>query len=192
MQRRKKILLFSALFFLVVCFYFMQETYAKYITTSEGKINAKIARWNIKVNETDIKNNASLAQDIIPTFEKSENIAENVIAPTIKGYFDLNIDASAVDVSFTYNILIEENDLISDFIITSYQIGDNPIVNLTDTTEITNDILLDDTNRLQTIRIYFEWYDEDDNKMDNNADTVVTIDNDNLTLNVKLSFTQKK
>ena len=192
MQRRKKILLFSALFFLVVCFYFMQETYAKYITTSEGKINAKIARWNIKVNETDIKNNASLAQDIIPTFEKSENIAENVIAPTIKGYFDLNIDASAVDVSFTYNILIEENDLISDFIITVYQIGDNPIVNLTDTTEITNDILLDDTNRLQTIRIYFEWYDEDDNKMDNNADTVVTIDNDNLTLNVKLSFTQKK
>ncbi len=192
MQRRKKILLFSALFFLVVCFYFMQETYAKYITTSEGKINAKIARWNIKVNETDIKNNASLAQDIIPTFEKSENIAENVIAPTIKGYFDLNIDASAVDVSFTYNILIEENDLISDFIITGYQIGDNPIVNLTDTTEITNDILLDDTNRLQTIRIYFEWYDEDDNKMDNNADTVVTIDNDNLTLNVKLSFTQKK
>lgn len=192
MQRRKKILLFSALFFLVVCFYFMQETYAKYITTSEGKINAKIARWNIKVNETDIKNNASLAQDIIPTFEKSENIAENVIAPTIKGYFDLNIDASAVDVSFTYNILIEENNLISDFIITGYQIGDNPIVNLTDTTEITNDILLDDTNRLQTIRIYFEWYDEDDNKMDNNADTVVTIDNDNLTLNVKLSFTQKK
>ncbi len=192
MQRRKKILLFSALFFLVVCFYFMQETYAKYVTTSEGKINAKIARWNIKVNETDIKNNASLAQDIIPTFEKSENIAENVIAPTIKGYFDLNIDASAVDVSFTYNILIEENDLISDFIITGYQIGDNPIVNLTDTTEITNDILLDDTNRLQTIRIYFEWYDEDDNKMDNNADTVVTIDNDNLTLNVKLSFTQKK
>ncbi len=192
MQRRKKILLFSALFFLVVCFYFMQETYAKYITTSEGKINAKIARWNIKVNETDIKNNASLAQYIIPTFEKSENIAENVIAPTIKGYFDLNIDASAVDVSFTYNILIEENDLISDFIITGYQIGDNPIVNLTDTTEITNDILLDDTNRLQTIRIYFEWYDEDDNKMDNNADTVVTIDNDNLTLNVKLSFTQKK
>ena len=170
----------------------MQETYAKYVTTSEGKINAKIARWNIKVNETDIKNNASLAQDIIPTFEKSENIAENVIAPTIKGYFDLNIDASAVDVSFTYNILIEENDLISDFIITGYQIGDNPIVNLTDTTEITNDILLDDTNRLQTIRIYFEWYDEDDNKMDNNADTVVTIDNDNLTLNVKLSFTQKK
>lgn len=192
MQRRKKILLFSALFFLVVCFYFMQETYAKYITTSEGKINAKIARWNIKVNETDIKNNASLAQDIIPTFEKSENIAENVIAPTIKGYFDLNIDASAVDVSFTYNILIEENDLISDFIITGYQIGDNPIVNLTDTTEITNDILLDDTNRLQTIRIYFEWYDEDDNKMDNDADTAVTIDNDNLTLNVKLSFTQKK
>ena len=141
MQRRKKILLLSALFFLVVCFYFMQETYAKYVTTSEGKINAKIARWNIKVNETDIKNNASLTQDIIPTFEKSENIAENVIAPTIKGYFDLNIDASAVDVSLTYQILIEENDLISDFIITGYQIDDGNLINLTNTNEITNDIL---------------------------------------------------
>lgn len=192
MQRRKKILLLSALFFLVVCFYFMQETYAKYVTTSEGKINAKIARWNIKVNETDIKNNASLTQDIIPTFEKSENIAENVIAPTIKGYFDLNIDASAVDVSLTYQILIEENDLISDFIITGYQIDDGNLINLTDTNEITNDILLDEVNRVQTIRIYFEWYDEADNKMDDDADTAVTIDNDNLTLNVKLSFTQKK
>lgn len=192
MQRRKKILLLSALFFLVVCFYFMQETYAKYVTTSEGKINAKIARWNIKVNETDIKNNASLTQDIIPTFEKSENIAENVIAPTIKGYFDLNIDASAVDVSLTYQILIEENDLISDFIITGYQINDGNLINLTNTNEITNDILLDEVNRVQTIRIYFEWYDEADNKMDDDADTAVTIDNDNLTLNVKLSFTQKK
>lgn len=192
MQRRKKILLLSALFFLVVCFYFMQETYAKYVTTSEGKINAKIARWNIKVNETDIKNNASLTQDIIPTFEKSENIAENVIAPTIKGYFDLNIDASAVDVSLTYQILIEENDLISDFIITGYQIDDGNLINLTNTNEITNDILLDEVNRVQTIRIYFEWYDETDNKMDDDADTTVTIDNDNLTLNVKLSFTQKK
>mgnify|MGYP004457506007 FL=1 len=192
MQRRKKILLLSALFFLVVCFYFMQETYAKYVTTSEGKINAKIARWNIKVNETDIKNNASLTQDIIPTFEKSENIAENVIAPTIKGYFDLNIDASAVDVSLTYQILIEENDLISDFIITGYQIDDGNLINLTNTNEITNDILLDEVNRVQTIRIYFEWYDEADNKMDDDADTAVTIDNDNLTLNVKLSFTQKK
>lgn len=192
MQRRKKILLLSALFFLVVCFYFMQETYAKYVTTSEGKINAKIARWNIKVNETDIKNNASLTQDIIPTFEKSENIAENVIAPTIKGYFDLNIDASAVDVSLTYQILIEENDLISDFIITGYQIDDGNLINLTNTNEITNDILLDEVNRVQTIRIYFEWYDETDNKMDDDADTAVTIDNDNLTLNVKLSFTQKK
>lgn len=192
MQRRKKILLLSALFFLVVCFYFMQETYAKYVTTSEGKINAKIARWNIKVNETDIKNNASLTQDIIPTFEKSKNIAENVIAPTIKGYFDLNIDASAVDVSLTYQILIEENDLISDFIITGYQIDDGNLINLTNTNEITNDILLDEVNRVQTIRIYFEWYDETDNKMDDDADTAVTIDNDNLTLNVKLSFTQKK
>lgn len=192
MQRRKKILLLSALFFLVVCFYFMQETYAKYVTTSEGKINAKIARWNIKVNETDIKNNASLTQDIIPTFEKSENIAENVIAPTIKGYFDLNIDASDVDVSLTYQILIEENDLISDFIITGYQIDDGNLINLTNTNEITNDILLDEVNRVQTIRIYFEWYDEADNKMDDDADTAVTIDNDNLTLNVKLSFTQKK
>ena len=192
MQRRKKILLLSALFFLVVCFYFMQETYAKYVTTSEGKINAKIARWNIKVNETDIKNNASLTQDIIPTFGKSENIAENVIAPTIKGYFDLNIDASAVDVSLTYQILIEENDLISDFIITGYQIDDGNLINLTNTNEITNDILLDEVNRVQTIRSYFEWYDETDNKMDDDADTAVTIDNDNLTLNVKLSFTQKK
>lgn len=192
MQKNKKIILLSALFFLIMCFYFIQETYAKYVTSTQGNINAKIARWNIKVNDTDIKNNTNLSEDIIPTFDSSENIAENVIAPTIKGYFDLNIDASAVDVSFTYKILIEESDIISDFKITGYQIGTNPKVDLSGTNEINNDILYTETERVQTIRIYFEWYDEDDNNMDNAADTAVTFDNEQITLKVNLSFTQKR
>ena len=192
MFKDKKFKLFIAFLALFICISQLKDTYAKYLEAKEGNTDFTIANWKIVVNDKDISEGSTLSSLITPVYVANQNIASGVIAPSSEGYFDLNIDASAVDVSFTYNILIEENDLISDFIITGYQIGDNPIVNLTDTTEITNDILLDDTNRLQTIRIYFEWYDEDDNKMDNNADTVVTIDNDNLTLNVKLSFTQKK
>ena len=169
MQRRKKILLFSALFFLVVCFYFMQETYAKYITTSEGKINAKIARWNIKVNETDIKNNASLAQDIIPTFEKSENIAENVIAPTIKGYFDLNMDFADADVSFSYNISIapSETSSVSDLVIKGSAIdSDIESNNITyfDSSfqTISGKINLADNIKSRVIRVYIVWDDTSD------------------------------
>lgn len=192
MERRKKIILLVAFFTLFLCLYSMQETYAKYLTTTNGDVKAKIARWNIVVNDTTIKNNEKLAEEITPTFVENEHIAEDVIAPTITGYFDLVIDSSNVDVSYTYNIKINESDIISDFITTSYQIDDNTPIEITDKAAgITDTILYTDTERIHTIRVFVEWNDDVDTQtMDDDADTAVTFDNEEVTLDVAMTFTQ--
>lgn len=192
MERRKKIILLVAFFTLFFCLYSMQETYAKYLTTTNGDVKAKIARWNIVVNDTTIKNNEKLAEEITPTFVENEHIAEDVIAPTITGYFDLVIDSSNVDVSYTYNIKINESDIISDFVTKSYQIDDNTPIEITDKAAgITDTILYTDTERIHTIRVFVEWNDDADTQtMDDDADTAVTFDNEEVTLDVAMTFTQ--
>lgn len=192
MERRKKIILLVAFFTLFLCLYSMQETYAKYLTTTNGDVKAKIARWNIVVNDTTIKNNEKLAEEITPTFVENEHIAEDVIAPTITGYFDLVIDSSNVDVSYTYNIKINESDIISDFVTKSYQIDDNTPIEITDKAAgITDTILYTDTERIHTIRVFVEWNDDADTQtMDDDADTAVTFDNEEVTLDVAMTFTQ--
>lgn len=192
MERRKKIILLVAFFTLFLCLYSMQETYAKYLTTTNGDVKAKIARWNIVVNDTTIKNNEKLAEEITPTFVENEHIAEDVLAPTITGYFDLVIDSSNVDVSYTYNIKINESDIISDFVTKSYQIDDNTPIEITDKAAgITDTILYTDTERIHTIRVFVEWNDDADTQtMDDDADTAVTFDNEEVTLDVAMTFTQ--
>lgn len=191
MKKNKKIILLLALFSLFICFYFIQSTYAKYVTKTNGNVNAKIARWNILVNDTDIKNNTALENDLTPVYLESEHIAENVIAPTSKGYIDLVIDCSNVDVSFTYNIKISQNETLNDFVPTGYQIDEEDITDLDGSTEINNDILYTDEKRIQKIRVYLEWVDDDRQTMNNKEDTDVTNQNDNVTLNVEISFIQK-
>ena len=195
MNNKRKIFLLLSLLCLFTCLYFVKTTYAKYRTNASGELSATIARWNIKVNNTTIKNNDVLQNSINPVFETSTHIADDVIAPTSKGYFDLTIDATDVDVSFTYTISIEQKDeysLLKDFIVTGYSTDGGTTINTLTTAEVSNDILYTDTTRVQSLRIYIEWIDHTTGEQMSDADdTQITNEYENVALDVVMSFTQK-
>lgn len=191
MTTKKKIILLVILLVLVSLVAVISQTYAKYRTTTTGTASATIARWNIKVNDNTIKNNTTLTENIKVTFPGNEYMAPNVVAPTAEGYFDIVIDATEVDVSFDYTIQITENENVKDFIVSGYSIGTNGTKQQVNGA-ITNTIAYDAANKEQTIRVYLTWVDSDpDQTMDNAEDTQVTIDLENINLNVSLSFVQK-
>ncbi len=195
MNNKRKIFLLLALLCLFTCLYFVRTTYAKYRTNASGELNAKIARWNIKVNNTTIKNNDVLENHINPVFDTNTHIADDVIAPTSTGYFDLTIDATDVDVSFTYTISIDqkaEYSLLKDFVVTGYSTdGGTTIITLANP-ELTSEVLYTDTVRVKTLRIYIEWIDHTTNEQMTDAqDTEVTNQYENVALDVVMSFTQK-
>lgn len=188
---KKTIYSLLVIFSLTLCVFFITESYAKYLTSTEGNAKMNVARWKIIVNNEDIKNNSSLTTQITPTFLGNDNIAENVIAPTSEGYFDLIIDATEADVSFKYNIDIDvdENSSVQDLKISKFVIGEEEIIPTDNIYSIERQVLHKDNTQIINVRVYIYWDDSESASMDNTMDTQATIDN-NALLNVNLNFTQ--
>ena len=173
MNIKNKIKFFIALISLVYCISLIQDTYAKYVSSASGNATMSIARWNILVNDTDIKNNSNFTNTITPVFEGNENIANNVVAPTSTGYFDIVLDGANADVSFNYaiNLEVDETSDVSDLVIEKYTIGSDPTEYTYDGT-ISNNIILTDINKTISYRFYVTWNDSETASMDNVGDTL--------------------
>jgi len=185
----------------------MSSTYSRYVAGTTGNIDILFAKWQILINTQDITDENTSNISITPTIEPNENVKENTVAPTSKGYFDIDIDPTNVDVSFRYTINLEiDNEDIPDLMITKYTIlpndyqeGDTIEYTTLQENTITNEIIYDNqTENFNfdpfTIRIYFEWYEGEDELMDDEADTQIgeasAEDELSLTINANISFEQ--
>ena len=181
------------------CLCYMSNTYSRYVTGTTSNIDMSFAKWQILVNNQDITNQNNSSISFVPTIEANENTRTNTIAPTSKGYFDININPENVDVSFRYQIgLSIDNEDIPDLIITKYAILDEDYQegdDITYTTLVNNTItdeMLFNNNTANfsfepfTVRIYFEWLENEDELMDNEADTEIGLSasEDDLTFTI--------
>lgn len=189
MKTKRKIAFFVALMSLIYCLTFMQDTYAKYISSATETAELTIARWSILVNNQDVVNQSNFSDTISPVFPGTTNIRSDVIAPTAQGYFDLVINGDNTDVSFTYTISIDTDDCeVSDLIITSYVIN-NTTYTYTGN-DITGNILLNDANKTVTIRFNVLWNDNVSTQtMDNAADTEASLE-ESAAFDVNINFIQ--
>ena len=190
-MKLKKVYLLLALASLLLLVSVIQNTYAKYISKATANSNFTIASWNFKVNNQDINANSNFSNVIVPVFENNPNIKDNVIAPTSEGYFDINIDHSNVDVSFTekINLNLSDANTVSDLKITGYAINDGSIIEFNGN-EISTDCLLNDDVKINKYRFYVTWIDSDGQTMQNKDDTEAA-KNGNASISVSLSFIQK-
>lgn len=182
----KKVRFILVFISLSICLCLMSSTYSRYVASASGNIDVLFAKWQILVSDTDITTNADSQIVFTPVIEENEYVASNVMAPSSKGYFDIAIDPSNVDVSFKYTINLGiENENMPDLMITKYAIlptnyieGD-PVeqIDLTDSI-ITNNLIYDkNTPEFKfepfIIRIYFEWFEGETEQMNDDADTIV-------------------
>lgn len=189
---KKKVILLVVLSILL-CLFFVQESFAKYITEANETANMSIARWKILVNNEDIRDENTVNAVINPVFPGNDNIAENIIAPTSEGYFDLVIDAREADVSFKYKITmsVNENSSVRDLVATKYVINDGEEITLdSDNQVIENTVLHRDNTGTINIRVYILWNDGEGASMDNSEDTSATTSSNSAMMNVSLNFTQ--
>lgn len=191
----KKDLKFIIIFILVVTvsfIYLFQSTYAKYKKQVNSNVNSTIASWNIKINDETINNKKTLTNSITPTFYENEYVKENTLAPGIKGYFDINIDSSKVDVDFNYevNAVLNNSTNLTDFKITDYELNDSGTKQNFNTTGISNSLPKNTKNT--KIRFYVEWIDDDTNVMNNIEDTTYATNHDDVKYVLTIKFTQKK
>lgn len=188
----RKMTLLVAIISLLFCFSTINETYAKYNTSLEGKTNMSVARWHILVNNQDVRNNSSTSTELTPTFLGTKHIAPDVIAPTSEGYVDLIIDSSQVDVSFSYRITpdVDATSSVTDLIVTSYTVNGGDKIAISNGQSITDNIYKADNVNLTTIRLYVKWDDSSDSKMTNEEDTNASFSNEQAKLKLNIQFVQ--
>ena len=189
----KKRLILLVVLSIILCLFFVQESLAKYITAADETANISIARWKILVNDEDIRDENTVNTVINPVFLGNDNIAENIIAPTSEGYFDLIIDAREADVSFKYKISmsVNQNSSVKDLVATKYVVngGESITMDINNQT-IENTVLYGNNNSTINIRVYIVWNDGDGSLMDNSADTLATTSGNSAMMNVSLNFAQ--
>jgi len=196
-KRLRLLVLLSAL---SVTLGFMSSTYSRYIADANGNIKIGFAKWQIKVNNNDITDSSVSSINIVPVIKENINIAENTVAPSSSGYFDIVIDPTNVDVSFNYSISIELlNENMPDLVISKYAILNETYKEGDDITyePLTDGIIKDSFTHSETknyntftIRVCFDWYEGNDELMDDNADTQIGIDaaNNNSELQIKATI----
>jgi hypothetical protein len=190
MLLNRKVILLAAFLCVFLCILTLQDTYAKYTSAVNETTDISIARWRILVNDFDIRSNSTTENLITPVFSGNSNIASGVIAPTAEGYFDVVIDATGTDLSFAYTISVSNSDdsPVSDIKVTNCTLNGTTIPFVDDV--ITGNISLTD-QRVNTIRVYIEWFDGTGENMDNAEDTSTTMLDDSVAkINVNANFTQ--
>ena len=166
-MKRKHFIYILAFLSFVLCIFFIQESYAKYLTSTSENASINVARWRILVNNKDIREGNTADAVIVPVFDGNENIASGIIAPTSEGYFDL--------------------------VATKYSINNGNVVDLNrDNQSITNEVLQANNTAPIYIRVYVIWDDGENSTMDNTADTEATKNGKTAKMNVNLSFIQLK
>ncbi len=190
MKRDKKTGFLIALISFLLLISTVQDTYSKYRSEASGETNISIARWNIIVNNQDIISNNQINNVLTPIFLNNSNVADGVIAPGAVGYFDLNIDATNVDVSFNYSLItsINAESAVSDLIVVGYTIDGGAMNNVGGMiTDYDETILLDAQNKTRTIRLYIKWDDSSSNNVD---DTIAALSDGKAKMNVLINFSQ--
>ncbi|MBQ3306641.1 MAG: hypothetical protein IJG68_00450 [Bacilli bacterium] len=192
--KEKNDLIFILMFLLIVVLAFLfliQTSLGKYKRKAGAIVQNSIASWNIKVNNETINHKLLLTNTITPVILDSQFVKNGTIAPGTTGYFDIVINALDVDVDFTFELEAspdEETPLV-DLKFTKYVI-DNVEYNYDSLTPVSGNITKNTGDT--SVRLYFEWYDGNDNEMDNADDTEYAIDPDHQNTNILVSITFKQ
>lgn len=205
MQKRIKIILI--LLTLSVTLSFMSHTYSRYVADATSNIELSFAKWQLLVNNEDITTGTTNNIEITPVIEENTNIKANTIAPSSKGYFDILVNPSNVEVSFDYKVTIDIlNENLPDILISKYAILSDTYVEGTEVTkeditnnEITGTLVFNNKQenfefKPFTIRVYFEWFEGTNELMDDEIDTSIGLDavnnNTKLQIAAAITFTQ--
>lgn len=194
-MKDKKLFILVSILLICCCFVVLyQDSYAKYKKKVDQNVGITLASWNIKLNNESVAGKETVEGNIIPTFENNEYTAENVIAPGSIGYFDITIDATEVDVSFSYelSVVVNDNELYPDIIAYGYAINptEDSVASEFPQEGITGTISHNSNDT--SIRIFIKWDDSENASMDNIQDTALAIANEEVSMKASFHFTQIK
>lgn len=161
-KKRKKLVI--ALLIVITCFIYLcqNSTYTSYESKVEGKIEASVANWKIKVNNTLVTGEENQAIDINTVEWETDHTMEGTASPGTRGTITITIDPTTTGVPFDYSLTIIDHTINPDKILTVTGVENtlNPLLKENNTYQGTmtlNDIK---DKKIDTIKLHVFWDDE--------------------------------
>ena len=183
----RKILFFVVLVFLCITILEINNSYGLFETNNTITVDSNIAKWQVKVNNSNITDPVSFIVDNY-VVESDSMVKEGLIAPGMTAYFDIEIDPNDTDVSVRYDLTLNTEELENDRIqITNVEEINHHTIVLTDVSTYTGIIPITDSE-VHTIRVYVEWINDESN---NEIDSLYGLDADSeVEIPITINFSQ--
>ena len=160
---KKKKRLVITLLIVISCFIYLRQnsTYTSYESEVEGRVEASVANWKIKVNNTLITGEETQAIDINTVEWKTDHTMEGTASPGTGGTITITIDPTTTGVPFDYTLSIIDHTVNPDKILTVTGVENtlSPLIKENNTYQGTmtlNDIK---DKKTDTIKIHVFWDD---------------------------------
>lgn len=92
------------LLFLIIAL--IAGTYSRYSNTNTGSASIDLAKWSVKINDTQMSSIDTLPVTL--TYSSNENVKANKLAPGTSATFTLVIDPTDSEVAIDYSISLGE------------------------------------------------------------------------------------
>lgn len=159
---------------IVVCFllcvlFIGGISFARYVGEWNGRLDANVAQWNMKVNGVSLADTAAaskIAVSMVP--DPGDGTASSgKIKPGQSGYFDIEIDPEGTQVSFSYAVTLDTRFLPEGMSVTQYSMdGGTNKTDLPADNCVRGNILLSETesgiftsDHKLAMRFYWTWED---------------------------------
>lgn len=166
----KRLTLLISILFLVIVVSSVMSTFAYYVDKHNMESNFDMAKWVIKVNDTDITlsdNHEFSVNDITLNIPDSSidglKVSNDVFAPGTTGSFNLLLDLSEVDTSIEYDLVIDTSNIDETNINIVSVVVQDSLLELVDS-KYSKRINVDElkNNKEELITVNFEWVDSQD------------------------------
>lgn len=120
-MNKKKITVIGIILITVFLF-LVTVTYSLFETRKEATVSSSIAKWNVKVNNTMVTKINSQTRTFSLgniSWQSGGHVKPGKAAPGSVGTFEIEIDPTNTDVSFTYELTIDTSGLQNDEFIIS-------------------------------------------------------------------------
>lgn len=186
---KNKIIYIVCAIMIFISIYEIKNTYGLFESKKEIDIDKSVAKWNIYINDNNLNTTETFTIDNF-TFQETDTVAKDKIAPEILGWFDILIDARDTQVSIIYEITFDFTSLPSNITVEKIEEINGREIIKTGPNTYSNYITLEDINNnlKDTIRVHIKWNnDEENNENDTN---IGIIKNNSIKIPVSITVSQ--
>ena len=186
---KNKIIYIVCAIMIFISIYEIKNTYGLFESKKEIDIDKSVAKWNIYINDNNLNTTETFTIDNF-TFQETDTVAKDKIAPGILGWFDILIDARDTQVSIIYEITFDFTSLPSNITVEKIEEINGREIIKTGPNTYSNYITLDDINNnvKDTIRVYIKWNNAEENN--ENDTNIGIIKNNSIKIPVSITVSQ--